>query len=162
MKDGTTHLAYKAEHVVDLDSGIILGAEIIPADVSDTHSLEDSLHKAQIHLEAAQCDKQIRDVAADKGYHSTDTLNELSEHTDFRTYIPEPKTGGGRNWSKRSSKERKAVLSNRRRAKGKRVASCNGCEVSMWKGHSPMCLKPAEVGAAGYAGPTRFRRGTFY
>ena len=120
MKDGTTHLAYKAEHVVDLDSGIILGAEIIPADVSDTHSLEDSLHKAQIHLEAAQCDKQIRDVAADKGYHSTDTLNELSEHTDFRTYIPEPKTSGGRNWSKRSLKERKAVLSNRRRAKGKK------------------------------------------
>jgi transposase len=118
MKDGTTHLAYKAEHVVDLDSGIILGAEIIPADVSDTHSLEDSLHKAQIHLEAAQSDIQIREVAADKGYHSTETLNELSEHTDFRTYIPEPKTSGGRNWSKCSLKERKAVLSNRRRAKG--------------------------------------------
>ena len=30
MKDGTTHLAYKAEHVVDLDSGMILGAEILP------------------------------------------------------------------------------------------------------------------------------------
>ena len=27
MKDGTTHLAYKAEYVVDLESGMILGTE---------------------------------------------------------------------------------------------------------------------------------------
>jgi len=118
MKDGTTHLAYKAEHVVDLDSGMILGAEITPADTPDTRSLEDSLHKAQIHLEAAESKTEIRDVAADKGYHSTDTLSDLSEHTNYRTYIPEPKSPGGRNWSKYSRKERKAVLANRRRAKG--------------------------------------------
>ena len=32
MKDGRTHLAYKAEHVVDLESDLILAAEIHPAD----------------------------------------------------------------------------------------------------------------------------------
>ena len=117
MKDGTTHLAYKAEHVVDLSTGMILGAEITSADMPDTQSLEDSLHKAQIHLEAAGSETEIRDVAADKGYHATNTLSELAEHTNYRTYIPEPKTPGGRNWSKYTRNERNAVLANRRRAK---------------------------------------------
>lgn len=42
MKDGTTHLAYKAEHVVDLGSAMILWAEITPADMHDTKSLEEN------------------------------------------------------------------------------------------------------------------------
>ena len=45
-------------------------------------------------------------------------MTELSEHTNYRSYIPEPKTPDGRNWSKTTLKERKAVLANRRRAKG--------------------------------------------
>ncbi len=53
MKDGTTHLAYKAEHVVDLESGIIVGAEIYQATAADTATLEDSLNMAQVHLQAA-------------------------------------------------------------------------------------------------------------
>jgi transposase len=36
MKDGTTHLAHKAEHAVDLESGVIVAAEIHPADSGDT------------------------------------------------------------------------------------------------------------------------------
>src|SRR4051812_1460883 len=32
MKDGTTHLAYKPEHAVDLDTGVIVAARIHPAD----------------------------------------------------------------------------------------------------------------------------------
>lgn len=120
MKDGITHLAYKAEHVVDLDSGILLGAEVMSADKSDPASLEDSLHHAQTHLEAAGSDIQIQEVAADKGYHSTEVLSTLSDQTNYRTYIPEPKVPGGRNWSRYSSKQRKAVVNNRRRARGKK------------------------------------------
>lgn len=118
MKDGTTHLAYKAEHVVDSKSGMILGAEVTSADTPDSKSLEDSLHKAQIHLNEAGSDIEIQEVAADKGYHSTETLSELAEHTSYRTYIPEPKLPAGRNWSKYTRQERKAVLANRRRVKG--------------------------------------------
>jgi hypothetical protein len=97
---------------------MILVAEITPADTADTQPLEDSLHKAQIHLEAAQSENEIRDVVADKGYHATNTLKELEEHTNYRTYIPEPKSPSGRNWSKYTRQQRKAVLANRRRAKG--------------------------------------------
>jgi hypothetical protein len=41
MKDGRTHLAYKAEHVVDLRSDLVLAAEISPADHADTATLAD-------------------------------------------------------------------------------------------------------------------------
>jgi hypothetical protein len=74
MKDGRTHLAYKAEHVVDLESEILLAAEIRPADEADTQTLVDSVMEAQINLEAAGSDIEIEEVAADKGYHANATL----------------------------------------------------------------------------------------
>ena len=40
MKDGTTHLAYKPEHAVDLDTGVIVAAPIHPADEGDTTTLD--------------------------------------------------------------------------------------------------------------------------
>src|SRR5262249_19862536 len=39
MKDGTTHLAYKAEHVVDLASEFVLAASVHTADQSDPSTL---------------------------------------------------------------------------------------------------------------------------
>ena len=62
MKDGTTHLAYKAEHVVDLESDIIVAAEMYHADQGDTHTLEDSVNHAQTNQRAAGSDVQIEDV----------------------------------------------------------------------------------------------------
>jgi len=76
------------------------------------------LNQAQIHLREAGSKTEIRDVAADKGYYSTDMLNQLLENTNYRTYVPEPKQPKGRNWNKRSRRERRAVESNRRRMKG--------------------------------------------
>jgi hypothetical protein len=88
MKDGTTHLAYKAEHVVDLDSEIVLSARITPANHSDQETLVDSVMEAQMNLEAAGSETKIEEVAADKGYHKASTL-ELADDLDFRTYVPE-------------------------------------------------------------------------
>ena len=117
MKDGTTHLAYKAEHVVDLDTNLILAAEVYHADQSDQQTLEDSLHQAQINQEAAGSSAQIQSVAADKGYHSAETL---AEHTPYRTHIPEPARTGNRRWTDKPSEQRSAVYANRRRMKGDR------------------------------------------
>jgi hypothetical protein len=47
MKGGTTHLSSKAEHVVDLDTDLILAAEIYHADQPDSQTLEDSVNAAQ-------------------------------------------------------------------------------------------------------------------
>ena len=43
MKDGTTHLAYKPEHAVDLDTGAVVAAELHPADEGDTTTLPKTL-----------------------------------------------------------------------------------------------------------------------
>ena len=89
MKDGTTHLAYKAEHVVDLASDLILAAEVRSATDTDTATLADSLAAAQLNLKAAGSDAVIGEAAADKGYHAAKTL-ELCDFLEVRTYIPEP------------------------------------------------------------------------
>jgi hypothetical protein len=118
MKDGTTHLAYKAEHVVDLQSEAILAAEIYHADEHDTATLEDSLHQAQTHLIEAGSEVEIGEAAADKGYHSNETIAELREHTTYRTYIPEPKLKHARVWTDKPAEQKVAVYANRRRTRG--------------------------------------------
>jgi transposase len=120
MKDGTTHLAYKAEHVLDLKTEAILAAEIYHADFGDTHTLEDSLHTAQINLQEAGSQAEIRDAVADKGYHSNGTLENLNEHTTFRSYIPEPELKHNRVWTDKPPEQKEAVYANRRRTRGQR------------------------------------------
>ena len=123
LKDGRTHLAYKAEHVVDLESNLILAAEIRPADHGDAQTLVDSVIKAQENLQQAQLDVPLVEVAADKGYHSAETL-ELSDSLGLRTYIPEPKRPQGRTWTDKPAAQQRVVYENRRRmkrAKGKRL-----------------------------------------
>jgi transposase len=123
MKDGRTHLAYKAEHVVDLKTDLVLAAEIRPATAADTATMVDSVVQAQVNLEQAGSDTKIEEVAADKGYHAANTL-ELSEFVGFRTYIPESKRKDDRVWTDKPAEFQRAVYNNRRRVrrnKGKRL-----------------------------------------
>lgn len=123
LKDGRTHLAYKAEHVVDLESDLILAAEIRPADHGDAQTLCDSVLKAQENLRQAEVETEIAEAAADKGYHSAGTL-ELCDALGLRTYIPEPKHAHDRTWTDKTPELQRAVYENRRRmkrAKGKRL-----------------------------------------
>jgi hypothetical protein len=116
MKDGTTHLAYKAEHVVDLDSDLVLAAEIRPASAADTATLMDSVAAAQINLTAAGSDAVIEEAAGDKGYHAAATI-ELCDFLGVRTYIAEPKLPQPAAWADQPEEERRAALNNRRRMK---------------------------------------------
>ena len=45
LKDGRTHMAYKPEHVADLESGAVVSAGIHPADQGDTTTLDDAQAK---------------------------------------------------------------------------------------------------------------------
>ena len=119
MKDGTTHLAYKAEHVVDLDTELVLAASIRHADEGDTDTMVDSVMEAQTNLSEAGIEVEIQEAVADKGYHATDTI-ELAESVNVRTYIPERKIKGKRNWRDVPAEKRRAVLNNRRRVRGAR------------------------------------------
>lgn len=119
MKDGTTHLAYKAEHVVDLDSEFVLSATITPANHSDAETMVDSVVQAQLNLDTAGAEAKIQDVAADKGYHKASTL-ELADDLAFRTYIPEPKRCYRYRWIGKAAGQQEAVYANRRRVRGER------------------------------------------
>ena len=46
MKDGRTHLAYKAEHAVDLESGAVVALTVQPGDRGDTTTMRSTLAEA--------------------------------------------------------------------------------------------------------------------
>jgi transposase len=116
LKDGRTHLAYKAEHVVDLKSDMILAAEIYPADHGDTQTLVDSVLQAVENVEHAGSQIEIEEIVADKGYHAAETI-ELAQDLNFRTYIPERKRPHRARWTDKPAEFRQAVYANRRRLK---------------------------------------------
>jgi transposase len=118
MKDGTTHLAYKAEHTVDLDSEFVLAATVHAADQADSATLVESVLHAQANLVLAGSEQEIEEAVADKGYHKAETLADC-ERCQTRTYIPEPQ-GKDYNWEGKPEEWRPATLRNRRRVKGNR------------------------------------------
>ena len=123
MKDGRTHLAHKAEHAVDVDTGAIVAVTVQGADEGDTTTIENTLEEAEEQLDALmeKTDKVhpdgLSEVVADKGYHSDRTLVEL-EDQGLRSYVSEPDRGR-RKW-KDDIDGQEAVYANRRRIRGER------------------------------------------
>ncbi len=100
LKDGCTHLAYKPEHAVDLDTGAIVAAEIHPADQGDTTTLPATLEAAEANLAvvgAAPTPADPAELVADKGYHARDGLKEL-EDSAWKSRIAEKKVAGVSRW----------------------------------------------------------------
>lgn len=122
MKDGRTHLAYKAEHVVDLESDLVLSASIYRGDHSDCDSLAVTLDDACDHLAAIGSEARIEEVVADKGYHGACTLAEC-EARGIRTYVPERREKKRRKWTDKPPEWKDAFHRNRRRVQGPRNSS---------------------------------------
>jgi transposase len=121
LKDGRTHLAYKPEHAVDLDTGVIVAAALHPADNGDTTTIAGTLATAQTNLAqvSAGPTKDIPgELVADKGYHSRAVLTDLDGGV-WKTRIAEPKQPGFSRWHG-DDKARAAVYANRTRL-GSRV-----------------------------------------
>jgi transposase len=129
MKDGRTHLAYKAEHAVDLETGAVVAVNIDGGAAGDTATILETLPLAGENIIEVSCVTNPQQVAegvqadgpqqvvADKGYHSNDTLKVLAE-AEVRTYISEPERGR-RCWEGKPE-ARDAVYGNRRRIGGER------------------------------------------
>jgi len=125
MKDGRTHLAHKAEHVVDLQTGALLGVSLHGADQGDTQTIVPSVEAAFEHVSQAiestgsqpLPEKLFEAVVTDKGYHSNESLVALQE-LGLRTYASEPERGQ-RRWEEQPQAQ-KAVYANRRRVRGQR------------------------------------------
>jgi len=131
MKDGSTHLAHKAEHAVDLDTGAVVALTLQGADLGDTTTVQETLaeaglavaelveREAELHPEEepkVNVDG-IEELVADKGYHSGAAL-EQAKDLEVRTYIPEKKQAGKRHWKGKQGQQQ-AVYQNRQRVRGK-------------------------------------------
>ena len=127
MKDGRTHLAHKAEHTVDLETGAVVGVTVQGADTGDTASMVETLIAAAEQVDAVLPDGPgIEEVVGDKGYHSNETMADLKA-LGLRSYISEPDRGR-RCW-KQQQAARDAVYANRRRIRGergRRLLRCRG------------------------------------
>ena len=135
MKDGRTHLAHKAEHAVDLDTGAVVAVTLQAADQGDTTTLDETLCEAGMAVaelvrreaELQPDDKPrvnvdgIEELVADKGYHSGAVVQRMKSY-EVRSYIPEKQQKGRRNW------EGKAEATSRRCT---RIGG--GCEASYGK-----------------------------
>ncbi len=121
MKDGRTHLAHKAEHAVDLDTGAMVAVTLQGADQGDTTTIVETAIAAAEQIEDAQAEVQapqpLEELIADKGYHSNQTMIDLAA-VDLRSYVAEPDRGR-RDWSKEPAAQT-PVYANRRRIHGAR------------------------------------------
>jgi len=126
MKDGSTHLAHKQEHAVDMDSGAVLAVTIQPADQGDTTTWRQTVEETYQNLNAVKEDERVADrvhpnpveeMVADKGYHSNETMTDFVE-LEIRSYVSEPDRDN-RDWEDKHA-ERDAVYANRRRIRGER------------------------------------------
>jgi transposase len=145
MKDGRTHLAHKAEHVVDMtpgSCGALLGVSLHEAHEGDTTTGHQSVEQAFEHVAEALQDEDgdlpaglFEEVVADKGYHSNDALLGF-EAQGLRPQVSEPDRGR-RNWKDKADAKR-AVYANRRRvrrAKGKRLQRQRGEKLERSNAH---------------------------
>ena len=114
MKDGTTHLAYKPEHAVDLDTGAVVAAEVHAADEGDTTTITGTLDAARRNLTnvgAQPSSDNPAECVADKGYHARAVLTDLDEGP-WKTRIAEPQRRGVSRWHG-DQDARRAVYNNR-------------------------------------------------
>jgi transposase len=123
MKDGRTHLAYKAEHAVDLVSQAIVATTVTFADRSDPQSAPATLSLAEANLVLAGAKSGIIETVMDKGYHDNGWLADLAER-GIRTYIPERRQKS-RCWTNKPVEYEEAFRANRRRVRGNKGRKLN-------------------------------------
>jgi transposase len=130
MKDGRTHLAHKAEHAVDLDTGAVVAVTLQGADLGDTTTLDQTLSEAGMAVaDLVEREAELRpeeqpkvnvegieEVVTDKGYHSGGVVKRLESY-EVKSYIPEKQQSGNRHWEGKAE-EQEAVYRNRRRVQG--------------------------------------------
>ena len=117
LKDGRTHLGYKVEHAVDLETNAVLAVTVHGGDAADPATLPQTLAQAQTHLGQLGTPVTVAEVVADKGYHSNETMKALAA-AQVRSYVSEPRRGRRRWQHDRAAQA--AVYANRRRIGGRR------------------------------------------
>jgi len=119
MKDGTTRMAYKVEHAVDLDSDIVISATVHPGNAPDTATIIDTAIDAAVNAEQAGIEGDVQAIVADKGYHSMKVVT-LAAELGMRAFIPERASPHQRRWTDKDPETKRAVYATRRRTQSNR------------------------------------------
>jgi transposase len=79
-KHGETRMIYKPEHVVDMDTGAIIDAQVLPGDTADATEVAARLAETERRMMAVMPidELPIETLTADKGYHSAANVEQLS------------------------------------------------------------------------------------
>jgi transposase len=118
-KDGATDMIYKPEHVVDLETGAIVAAEVRPGDAADMAQLPERLVEAGVTLSQVMPGEAIeklgQSATTDKGYFALAEIAQL-QALGIRTVVSDPQAAQRRR--DKLSQEERAVLDRAQRAVG--------------------------------------------
>jgi hypothetical protein len=140
MKDGRTHLAHKAEHAVDLETGAIVGVTVQHADEGDATTSRETLIEAAEQIEAVRPDETVS-----KRSSATRVITATS-----RSSIWKPWESGATSPNRIAD----AVTGRAAQARATRciaivggfavpaVSGCYGSAASYWNGPLRTCTKP--------------------
>ena len=81
-------MAYKAEHAVDLDTGLILAAPVYHANETDSSTIGPTVSEAQKNLVYADSQADIEEAIADKDTTNTKPLLTWSLPKDYERTLP--------------------------------------------------------------------------
>lgn len=114
-KRGSTRMIYKSEHVIDLDTGAILDADVRPGNEADTDDLANRLSEADKRLKKAlgidEDETLSKTLTGDKGYFKLAEVAAL-QAAGLRTVISDPVSN--RRQDKLDRSERQALRSAQR------------------------------------------------
>jgi transposase len=114
-KRGSTRMIYKPEHIIDLDTGAILDADVRPGNEADTDELTERISEADKRLKKAlgidDDERLSKTLTADKGYFKLSEVTALQAR-GLRTVISDP--ASNRRTDKCTAKERQVLRSAQR------------------------------------------------
>jgi transposase len=142
-KDGATDMIYKPQAVVDLDTGAIVGAEVLPGNQADHQEAATAILEAQQNINAARSQDRneltVETTTADKGYYAVGQLQELQQE-QIKTVICDPISN--RRLDKLEPEEQRAVKAARRSTRsqyGKELLSKRGQHIERAFAHILDC-----------------------
>jgi transposase len=142
-KDGATDMIYKPQTVVDLNTGAIVGAEMLPGDQADNKEVATAILEAQQNINAARGQDRnkmtVETTTADKGYYAVGQLQEL-QREQIKTVICDPINN--RRMDKLEPDEQRAVKAAKRSTRsryGKALLSKRGQHIERAFAHILDC-----------------------
>ena len=155
MKDGRTHLAHKAEHAVDLETGAVVGVTVQDADEGDTTTSIETLTEAAEQIEAVRPDgdglargRRRQGLSQQSGARGSRSRGRPQLHlgTRSRTAQLEGEARGARRRVSQSSAHSRAA----------RPAAAAAARRAAGSGPSRISTKPAACGGCTCAGTRTF------